>query len=130
MRRLFYNWLTTSPALSSQVPVDRWVARGTLEQRPDTVPFVVYVIGLQDRGIGNVRRTTVELWVHDEVGDYTRIDDVLDSVEDRMEELENLEGFGYRILTAEWQGRSGDLSDDALRTSTRNASFRVVGRRL
>jgi hypothetical protein len=131
MRKLLYNALVGTTSIADLVPAERWIARSALTERPQT-PFVVYAFGETTLALSaaTARFQTFELWVHDEAGDYTVIDSILDEIEDVVSGWEQLEGYGYRALRVEWNGRSGDLADDDLRTAVRTGSFRAVGRRL
>jgi hypothetical protein len=129
MRKTLFNYLVSDEDSVAMVPADRWVARGSVDERP-SLPFVVYAFGLTDPALGPVRSQTVELWVHDEPGDYTRIDDILDAIEKNAENLLQYESDGWRIMSVEWNGRSGDLGDDGFRTATRNVTLLARGRRL
>lgn len=129
MRKTLFNYLTTDSDSLVLVPADRWRARGSIDE-PIQMPFVVYAFGLTDPALGPVRSQSREVWVHDEPGDYTRIDEVLDAIEKNAENLLQFESDGWRIMSLEWGGRSGDLADDGFRTATRNVTLLARGRRL
>lgn len=129
VRKLAFEAVAGNAEVLALVPAEQWVARGALTERL-TTPFVVYAIGEELPAPGPVRRTTVEFWVHDEPGDYTRIDDILEAIKVAAESTLQSEGYGYRMMVVEWTGNSGDLSDEGLHTATRTGGFRAVGRRL
>jgi hypothetical protein len=129
MRTVLFNAVTSDPALLALVPADGWLARGSVDTRPDTVPFVVMAVGETPRRMGATELVDITYWVHDERGSYVRIDGILSALEKFFENLGYQEGTDYEVSAVEWQGRSPDLDDDGFKTATRNVSFRVVGRK-
>lgn len=74
-----------------------------------------------------VGRRTLTLWVHDQPGDYGRIDTIILRLRAILPTLEGQNnGLGY-LIAAEWSGDSEDLSDDGHRTIARWTSFSLVG---
>jgi hypothetical protein len=71
------------------------------------------------------------VWVHDELGDYTRIDLMLEKVKEILTAMVHVAGSDGRVITLiEWTGDSPDFWDDGFNTITRNSGFRVVSRAL
>jgi hypothetical protein len=65
--------------------------------------------------------------VHDEPGDYTRIDEILYRVKSLLPTLDGQSnGLGH-VVSIEWTGDSEDLADDGHGTITRNTGFSLVG---
>lgn len=91
---------------------------GSLGDNPPTIrPFVVIRLlprrSTLKQGVANLQQ--VEIWVHDNPGSYTRIDEMLDSL---------------KLMTSDlvrWEGDSQDLSDQSWQTITKNSTFTFVG---
>lgn len=99
---------------------------GSLEVAPAAKPFVIIKMGPENLGpFPGVSFQDCTIWVHDEPGDYLRIDSVLGDIKDRIAE-------GNRaipgLVGAVWQGDSADLADDGFKTITRNTNYRLAGR--
>lgn len=71
--------------------------------------------------------TFAAVWVHDEPGSYTRIDDVLALIREAV--LAKSDQSGVDIFQAIWTGDSQDLADDFRKTFVKTTSYRLVGRR-
>jgi hypothetical protein len=69
------------------------------------------------------RRRNLLVWAHDEGGDYSRIDSILERVRQLLTGVTHFGG----ITQVDWEGASGDLYDDGFHTITRNSGFRVIG---
>lgn len=73
----------------------------------------------------------LNVWVHDNIrtGDYRRIDQSLKRVRDILTTPEgvNVGGDAEWLHMIVWEGDSEDLDDEAMRTITRNAQFRLTG---
>jgi len=97
---------------------------------PQPVPFMVMRWGVVTRGYGAANTTLLTVYVHDEPGSYDRIR----AIQRRMRAvLLALEATGTPvnwIINVQWNGESGDLSDDSYRTITRNSDFTVVANTL
>jgi hypothetical protein len=96
---------------------------------PQTRPFLQIRWGLNEIGLKNtaVSRRTLTVWVHDEPGDYTRIDEILYRVKSLLPTLDGQSnGLGH-VVSIEWTGDSEDLADDGHGTITRNTGFSLVG---
>jgi hypothetical protein len=67
--------------------------------------------------------------VHDDLGDYARINSVLKALYDRLHHRNNIhDGAGNEITQMDWQGDSSDLFDPGYRTITRTTTFNLVGK--
>ena len=105
------------------VPAESVHGAGSLNGRPDNIPFVVLRLGPLTRepgGFAQWRELTV--WAHDEPGGYLRIDEVLAEARVALETPVNEPG----AVLVEWQGGSPDLADDGYNTITKNDSYRLV----
>lgn len=129
MRELLYQILTNDLALRQQIPVERWVEGGNdLTNMPR--PFAVLRQLPANPGIGGTYRWSCEVWVYDNAGDYTRIDSILDRVEEVLRETVGVKTLAHSLTVVDFAGRSADLVDDVLRANTRNSGFQLIGRRL
>lgn len=90
-------------------------------------PFIVMRWGLISRGIGPSRRQMLDVWVHDRDRDYTRIDSILQRVEQLFASVFAEGATEGWITQIDWQGSSPDLRDDGYDTITRNSTFMLIG---
>jgi hypothetical protein len=94
---------------------------------PQGRPFLQLRWGRTDPGLDVVTRRNLVVWVHDEPGDFTRIDDIVLRLRPLIVGLIGLaNGLGH-VVGVEWTGDSEDLADDGHRTIARWASFVLVG---
>jgi hypothetical protein len=110
-------------------------ADGTFQANAaDTIsirPFVVIRWEENRRAFADKGTQGLTVWVHDDLGDYTRIDNILEKIKEILTAMVHVQGSDQRIVTqVDWSGDSGDLYDDGYRTITRNAGFRVLSRSL
>lgn len=126
MRRLIHTLLSTHQPLMDLLPGGLYGDR-SLKDTPAVKPFGVLLHEGPSRGLGTVHRATTVLWVHDEVGDYTRIDDALKVARLHLAAQVQVSLNGIYLMQAEWQGDSVDLYDDARGTNVKNATFLLVG---
>ncbi len=90
---------------------------------PEYRPFLQLRWGRNDIGLDVVTRRTLNIWVHDEGGDYGRIDSIIFRLRLLLPSLEGTSN----IMAAEWTGDSEDLIDDGHKTIARYTSFSLVG---
>lgn len=87
-------------------------------------PFVTFRMHtdfpLRPRGTG--AREYIQLWAHDDPGDYTRIDDILSHCRDALEAAAHSGTF----LEARWIETGVDLKDDVMHTITRYMRFQLT----
>lgn len=96
---------------------------------PTAYPFIVHRWEETSPAFGLIGTETLRVWVHDEVGDYARINTLLEWVKMTLTAMTHVAGSDGRIVTQiDWTGDSGDLYDDGWKTISRNAGFRVVSR--
>lgn len=129
-RTWMYGKLAGHAPLTSVVPVAQIKGAGSLDSDPGPRPFIVIRIGTERRGpFPGVSYCDAMLWVHDEPGDYLRIDNILQIVKDflvpngREEPVPNAGGIAIT-----WQGHSSELADEGFRTIMRNASYQLTGK--
>lgn len=122
-RTYLFDQLTTPPL--SAVPAARVYSFGTREAIPQK-PFVMYRLLDKNITIAGVAFTQVlEVWAHDEVGSYVRIDSILKEVKGRLEGPVVGETGLNQIR---FDGLSGDLFDDGFKSNTKYAQFTLVGK--
>lgn len=126
IRRTIWERITTDASITALVPVERWYERGATKDTPPTPYAVLADLGTDPRGGGKFARL-LGVYVHDDRGNFGRIDDVLTLVRARLESAEQYVGTDGRLVSAGFQSTSDDGFDDATSTNTKNSVFRVVG---
>ncbi|MET0416547.1 MAG: hypothetical protein ABW022_11060 [Actinoplanes sp.] len=94
---------------------------------PEYRPFLQLRWGRNDVGLDVVTRRTLNIWVHDEGGDYGRIDAIISRLRALLPTLEGQDNGSGHLMAVEWTGDSEDLTDDGHKTITRFTSFSLVG---
>lgn len=135
IRSYIFSLLTTDSVLNNLGFTVNNVFTSHDEDTPQSRPFMILRWGSTDVGLNdwdisigsNLRNLTV--WVHDDPGDYGRIDQAVSRV--RMA-LKSIHGaytgsIGQYIGQVNWNGDSDDLKDDIVGTITRNSSYTFVG---
>lgn len=118
LRKLVVDRLGGDPQITAEVG-DRIIQRSGMQlEVPEVKPFIVYHFGV-GRATGpsalHARMDVAHIWVHDEHGDYYRIDKVLDRVKIVLESTPAQENF----FEARWLEKSPDLEDPEMKTITR-----------
>lgn len=92
-------------------------------------PFAVIHMGVQNPGMAHIKDRNMVIWIHDEGGDYGRIDEALHAVYGRLDGAEHVSDSGgsAELIRAHWTATSGDLIDPGFRTITKNSSYRLIG---
>lgn len=125
MRRLVYSVLTGHAPLMTPLlgglHGDRNLA--TTPARP----FAVTTYDGPYPGISRVKQMRLTLWIHDEVGDYTLIEDLHKIARAHLEAQENVLLNGVRLLEARWEAESSDLFDVDRRTNLKTATYLLTG---
>jgi hypothetical protein len=98
------------------------------DDTPDR-PFAVVRMGVETRGMGQIKRRSITIWVHDDPGDYTRIDSIIQAIYGRLDGAQHVtkEGVAGELMSVQWQSTSDDLNDPGFRTITKNIVFEAVG---
>lgn len=128
MRQLLYDALTADSILNSLGITDDSSFAVDVDT-PVNRPFLQLRWGRNDQALSKTQigRRTLTVWVHDEPGDYTRIDLIVQRVRDILLPMAGQSnGFGH-VIAVEWSGDSEDLTDDGHKTIARNTSFSLVG---
>jgi hypothetical protein len=96
---------------------------------PQVRPFLVLNWGVTSPGLETVRRRVLQVWIHDDPGDYARIDRCLDSVYKALFDIAgiNTGTVDKWISQVIWDAFSENMSDDAGGTIMRHADFTIVG---
>jgi hypothetical protein len=71
---------------------------------------------------------TLQVWAHDDLGDFDRIDKILTRVRTVLSGLVAVQGTtpGQTLIQADWVGDSQDFRDDGYRTITRHSDWRIA----
>lgn len=118
-----YAKLTANAGVGALVQDADVHGSGSLEGSPAR-PFIMLRFGPTVRGAyAGTSQTELQVWVHDEPGDYLRIQAILQAVRAALEGV--VASAGAHV--ARWQGESQDLADDGYGTITRWASYNLVG---
>lgn len=126
MRELLFLAVTTDPTLAS-FGIDNASSFAVDVDTPPQRPFLQLRWGRNDEGLDVVTRRSLTIWVHDEPGDYGRIDSIILRLRQLLPVLEGMSNGAGHLMAVEWTGDSEDLADDGHRTITRWASFSLVG---
>ena len=98
----------------------------------DTPPEECFLIIRWDpttSSFGTVGRDRVQIWAHDRVKDYGRINDILARLRDLLTSVVHRPGADdWTLSTAEWRGEGPDVYDDGYTTQARYADFTLVSR--
>lgn len=130
VRELVYAALTGDSALNALgIDEDSCWAAGSFDG-PQPTPFMVVRWNATNRGIGPVNSAPVTLLVHDTPGSYDAIRAILRRSREVMLALAASGTAANWIAAVEWQGDSGDFSDEAYRTITASGDFNVVANTL
>ena len=96
---------------------------------PQEFPFIVTRWEDKTPAFGLIGPQNLTIWVHDEPGDYTRINVLLEWIKATLTAMIHVSGSDGSIVTqVDWTGDSPDLFDDGWNTITRNATFRIISR--
>lgn len=126
MRTLIYQWLSNDAGFTDIVEGGLYSDR-SLEVVPSVKPFCVLMYEGPNPGMSRVRQMTLRAWVHDEPGDYLRIEEALKYLRDLLPTgLPRRQGDIW-LMEAQWLGDSADLYDETRRTNVKNAVFLLTG---
>lgn len=130
IRTIILNHIKGDAPLLSLIPAENIWSSGSLkDDNAPPRPFIVIRYGPTAVGVGSVKRGSVTFWVHDDLGDYSKINQVLERLYARLDQQVSLQdGSGNEVIQISWDNVSGDLSDPGFRTITRNTTFNFVGK--
>lgn len=120
----YQNLIEAGNPILDILPAGSVYGAGSLKGSPAKKPFLVLRFGpkVRRRQEGPYSRT-LEVWIHDEPGDYMQIESLIPLVRAQLEGQVALPG----AVSCEWSGDSSDLADDGFNTITRNTLFVLVG---
>jgi hypothetical protein len=128
MRSLIFQTLVNDSALNL-LGINSTDSFAVDVDTPAPRPFLQLRWGRNEIGLKNtgVSRRTLTIWVHDQPGDYARIDSIISRVKALLPTLQSQStGQGW-VVSVEWTGDSEDLADEGHRTIARNVGFEIVG---
>lgn len=120
MRRLIYSLMNADP-VGPMVPGGIF-GDGSLEA-PLERPFMNLTYRGPTPGLGRIRQMRAIVHVHDDIGDYTRIDDTLKVVRDVLLAAPVKTLNGVYLLDVQWEGDSDDLLDPERGTNMKNSTY-------
>lgn len=138
MRAMLYDLLTTDPVLQAAMGVtyeelqERVTPRRAQENNDIPKPFAVYGLGnstnegLTDSTAKNpdgAERQFFQVWIHDEGGDYTQIDNLVEIVKKRLTGQGNP---AYRVITIQYLETSQEFSNETYGTLFRYIRFQAI----
>lgn len=114
-----------------EVPIERIFQIGSVEKKPETL-FIVYRLSGDFPTVTRrspARRVSLEIWVHDQPGDYSRIDGILKQIEATFDAVVHASAAeGEWVSTADFESRSPDLNDDGFGTICKMTNYSLIGR--
>lgn len=136
MKKLLATKLKQTPPLQQIVAQRAYSAgalgKGNIPAKPK-FPFVVFreidVLSLQvaKDTSPNLNQKVFQIYVHDERGSYSRINNILDVLRDTVRELsDQVSDTGSRCLEAVWNGTSAETEDPTYDSAMRFATFTLV----
>lgn len=136
-RTAFYDALTSDVTLNAlNVNEDTVFQNWTLEERPShSTPFVILQWNGNDRILWQSHRPAEQLtmwfhWPYELSNDFTKLNKIIDAVDDAVLEMRDLPGIDdYTLSFVEIGSRSGDLKDDGFNTIAKSATYEVHSRR-
>lgn len=124
-----YALLTEEPALVDLVPTERWFRRGGVVDVPQTPYVVLAWLGPLTTGRRNSAQL-LDVYVHDEVGSYTRIEEILEAIKGVLLDAVHYRGWAgnaFPLVQADYLGKSGDGVDQGNGTSYQFSSWKILG---
>lgn len=135
MRVWLYDTLASDPALLDFVDDDdpttqpRIFPRESLGSSVVPKPYIVYGLGtntneqLAEDDDHEADRQFFQIWIHDEGGDYTQIDDMIEVVKDL---LRNASSKADNVIMVRWLETSQEFSDQTMNTIFRYIRFQAI----
>lgn len=128
MRALVRSLLIAGLDDDPEMPPEHWFGSGAIIDTPRR-PFAEIRFGGRFPGMAVVKRRRLEVWIHDDEGDYGRIEEWLKHVKSRLDGVEHQsDEAGNEIILCTWISDSTDLYDDGYRTNCMMSAFDVIGR--
>lgn len=124
-----FQLLAAQPALVAAVPTERWFRRGAQIDR-SIAPYVVLAWNGDLVTGGRTGPQGLDVYVHDELGSYKRIGDILDLVEPVLAtttDYRGTNGTGTPFVCADFLGNSAESVDQGNGTSFQFSSWKILG---
>ena len=138
-RAAFYDSLVADPTLGGDgLGEDTICQNYSNDERPNnTGPFIILQWGITAAPIwqSEAERGPEQLtvWVHwpkELTVDYTKLNKILDQIDDVARDLRDVAGSDdYTLSFVTIGDRSGDLLDDGFNTITKNAAYQIYSRK-
>lgn len=134
MRTLIRNLLIANTELNL-ILEGRWFEWSSLVDQPE-FPYGLIRLSSQQPSVtarSITRQGRAEIWVYDERGTFTRIDEALRHIHTVMDNVVNAErtadgGRLVRLSLADWGQDSTELWDEQRRANARSSTYNLVGR--
>ncbi len=136
MRATLRGLLVADVGLTALIPPERWFQQGAVVDVPP-MPFAI--IRWISPVRGDARGTfahQLQIEVHDDRGNYARIDRILGGpyktggVYPILAGIADVSGVDGRIIQADYLGDSGDDQDGDYRSNMKQSRWQVIGRSL
>ena len=128
VRSIIRSHIVADSEVTDLVPADHWFAASSItdDNRPANPPFAVMRYGVRSIGMGQAKRSVLEVFVHDEPGTYETVDKILDRLHSRLDGAEHLSDEDSEVVSVKWFSTGGDLFDAGFRTIVKTATFDLV----
>lgn len=125
-----FDRLRLNAPLTTLLPAVNMFGAGSLTVAPEVKPFMVIRLEPEQPGpYPGSNRARATLWVHDEPGDYMRIDAVLKAAKTALVGAAQVApAAGVGAIACAWRGNSSDLSDPDYKTIMRNSTYDLIGK--
>ena len=135
MRAWLFDRLTTDEALQTKLGADLAELQQRVRPREasETInipkPYLIYGMGnntnedlAEDRD-HEAHRQFFQIWIHDEGGDYSVIDEIVEIVKDR---LQNASDAASKVTMVRWLETSGEFANETYNTLFRYVRFQAI----
>lgn len=130
MRELVYQTIANDTQLHALGLTVDAVSSGDVDS-PAERPYVVLRWGETTPGVDKdtrrVNSRNLVVWIHDQPGDYTRIDQILKRIRTVLIGLYAAQTSTGWLTGVDWTTDSSDLSDDVTGTIARTSAYQVIG---
>lgn len=99
------------------------------QDTPQIRPLTVIRWGITNPGMDTERIRSLQVWLHDQPADYTRIDAGLERVRELLENQRGVNAGATNKWLSQvvWESDSDDLTDDIQNTITRYSIYSLIG---
>lgn len=131
MRKTIMQIIAAVPAVTDEIPMDRWYGASSITETPEK-PFGI--VRISGTGPGVTRRSRskearVEIWIHDKPGSYLRIDRLLTELEMAFDAVVHASAEeGESISQADYDSRSPDLEDQGFGSICKSIIYTAIGK--